>query len=101
MTEDERHRIIERIERLSIPEPNTGCWLWLGQMHKSRKFYYGRIEIKGRRWRAHRAIVKAVRGRLRSDYVVRHMCDTPLCVNPSHLRPGTQRQNVRDQERYK
>jgi len=19
-----------RIERLSIPEPNTGCWLWLG-----------------------------------------------------------------------
>lgn len=20
----------ERIDRLSIPEPNSGCWLWLG-----------------------------------------------------------------------
>ena len=28
--------------------------------------------------------------------VIRHLCHNPLCVNPHHLTPGTQTQNVQD-----
>ena len=24
--------LLERFERLYIPEPNSGCWLWLGSL---------------------------------------------------------------------
>lgn len=30
------------------------------------------------------------------DMEVMHSCDTPLCVNPRHLRKGTHVENVRD-----
>jgi hypothetical protein len=28
--------------------------------------------------------------------VVRHSCNTPACINPAHLRVGTQRDNMQD-----
>ena len=28
--------------------------------------------------------------------IIMHTCDNPICVNPDHLRVGTQRQNVED-----
>lgn len=99
MSPEERKKLMHRIECLSIPEPMTGCWLWIGQTHASRYDEYGRIEVRGRRWRAHRAAVVAAGFRLSARQVVRHLCNTPLCVNPQHLKPGTQRQNVLDQKR--
>ena len=98
----EAQAMIERIEALSIPEPTTGCWLWIGQTHASRTIEYGRIQVLGRRMRAHRVALGCRLGRkVRCDRVVRHLCDTPLCVNPEHLAEGTQRQNVADQGRKK
>jgi hypothetical protein len=91
---------IAKIEALSHPEPTTGCWLWVGQVHASRTFEYGRIQVAGKRWRAHRYSLSCRIGRrVRCDRVVRHLCDTPLCVNPHHLAEGTQRQNCLDQKR--
>lgn len=96
-------KIIERLEQMSIPEPNSGCWLWLGMV--SAPLPYGRISIsKGRRmpgvprmFTAHRVSYEAhIGGEVPDELVVCHRCDNPSCINPDHLFLGTQLDNITD-----
>lgn len=60
---------------------------------------YGQISIKGVTHKHHRVVYAESRGLDISEikgFVVRHSCDNPECVNPSHLQIGTQRDNVMD-----
>lgn len=84
--------LAQRIEEMSIPEPNSGCWLWLRSTLPSG---YGNIGIDGKVWRAHRASWLAYRGEIGMLHVL-HRCDNPCCVNPDHLFLGTQSDNMRD-----
>lgn len=77
----------------SLPEPNSGCWIWLGE---HRADGYGESWAFGRREAAHRASFRIFHGPIPSDLMVRHKCDTRCCVNPDHLELGTQADNVRD-----
>lgn len=88
-------RTIDDIEARTVPEPNTGCWLWAGARDKDG---YGRYRISRAKYeRAHRGAYRMVHGC--ADGVVMHSCDTPSCVNPDHLRLGSQNENVRDMDR--
>jgi HNH endonuclease len=81
-----------RIEERSMPEPNSGCWLWLGSINNKG---YGKMSIGSRITVAHRASFEAfvcAPGNLS----VLHHCDTPSCVNPEHLYIGTQQDNIDD-----
>lgn len=80
------------IEARSIPEPNTGCWLWLGSMCG----HYGNAPIGGRNIGAHRVSYVVHHGPIPSGLVVMHRCDQPTCVNPQHLTVGTTADNNRD-----
>ena len=89
--------LAERIERMSIPEPNTGCWLWLGALGANG---YGTIGISDRRMSAHRAsYTSANNGEIAQDKIVLHKCDTKSCVNPSHLILGTHHDNAIDRSK--
>lgn len=79
------------IEERSMPEPNTGCWLW---MHRATALGYPQMSGDG--GYAHRASYRAFNGPLADRDVVRHRCDTPRCVNPDHLLVGTQGDNLAD-----
>lgn len=86
--------IIERFETFYVKQPN-GCWEW------QRSFAYngyGLFTIRHKSFRAHRLACIFYKRRLpkRKQVVVRHKCDNPRCVNPSHLVPGTLLQNARD-----
>jgi len=68
------------------------CWEW--QAYSDRNGY-GRFKLDGKARRAHRVAIR-LDGRNPTGTVVRHTCDNPGCVNPHHLKRGTQRENVRD-----
>jgi len=72
----------------------SGCWLWSGAQCR---LGYGKVLARGKLRRAHREAFSAQNGAGSIEgLVVRHTCDTPLCVNPAHLLRGTQADNVRD-----
>src|SRR5271157_775349 len=86
-----------RLERLSVPEPNTGCHLWCGTVTKSTG--YGEVKVNGRKTTAHRASWLAHRGEVPAGLVIMHACDVRLCINPDHLSVGTRRENMLDMAR--
>lgn len=83
----------ERFLYKTLPEPNTGCWLWLGALTGRG---YGQIKVKGVAVLAHRFSYEMHKGKIPDGVYVCHTCDTPSCVNPSHLWLGTAKDNMVD-----
>lgn len=78
--------LMERIEANSIPEPNSGCWLWTGYcMNKG----YAVMSVHGRPVRVAR-LVKPITGQ------ALHHCDVRCCVNPEHIYDGDAQDNRDD-----
>ena len=83
-------------------DPFGGCWLWVGELNPHG---YGLVNQDGKRSLAHRVafhcFVEPI-GKGASDHsadVIMHICDVRCCINPSHLRRGTQLENVQDRNR--
>lgn len=74
-----------------IPEPNSGCWLWLGKMRHG----YGVATVEMKEIPAHRFSYELLRGPIKKGLVIDHLCRVTLCVNPGHLEPVTIAENNR------
>ncbi len=73
-------------------DPATGCVLF----KHVRPDGYRQVVFSGRRVLTHRLAYEQVHGPFDASLKVCHRCDTPSCVNPSHLFLGTQKDNLRD-----
>lgn len=75
-----------------------GCWEWIGNADPAGygKFTWASKVFK----RAHRVAWVLLGGNPEpppSTFLL-HSCDNPRCVRPSHLREGTQKQNIADMD---
>lgn len=78
-----------------IPEPNSGCWLWVGPIGR---WGYGNVQTGSRTTgnrkteAAHRVMFRLVKGPI--AHVLDHLCRVRCCVNPAHLEDVPQQINV-------
>lgn len=80
----------ERFEQKYIPEPNSGCWLWIASLNKG----YGQFWVEKRRFDAHRFSYTMAKGKIPEGFHIDHLCCIPRCVNPNHLEAVTPRENA-------
>lgn len=84
------------IEERSIPEPNTGCWVW---MRSIASHGYGNACVGNGVEVAHRVSYRAFNGPITPGALVQHSCDNHWCVAPHHLSLGTDKSNAEDKQR--
>lgn len=89
---------LQAFEDNFIPEPNSGCWIWIGPIFNKRGGYGAFIHRPSNSYmkRAHRVSYELYCGQITKEQHVLHKCDNPICVNPDHLFLGDQASNMED-----
>ena len=82
--------ILERF--WSKVEKTDGCWIWRGT--KDWKGY-GDFMIRKKHHRAHKLAYELLVGSVPENRVLDHLCRNRGCVNPAHLEPVTNTENIR------
>jgi hypothetical protein len=85
----------ERFDEKYKVDPITDCWLWTACVSSNG---YGLVKVGRRMIRAHRVSWELHCGDIPMGLYVLHHCDTPPCVNPTHLFLGTMADNNRDRD---
>lgn len=90
-----RGRFLEKVQKQGTH------WIWVGSRDRDG---YGGIQQPtgngGQRYTpAHIMAYELYKGQVPKGMVVMHMCDTPKCVNPAHLKLGTTASNIADKVR--
>ena len=85
-------RLPDRFWSKRVPEPNSGCWLWIGA-HDEKG--YSLIGWNGKTGKGHQIAYRALVGGIPPGLEIDHrVCSTRDCVNPAHMLPVTHKANV-------
>jgi len=85
----QEQRFLEKV----LPEPNTGCWIWIGTIQKNG---YGRAAFGDHKsGLAHRWSFLNFCGPIPVGFELDHACHLRCCVNPNHLRLATHAENMK------
>ena len=88
ITKDAQERFWAKVSRVSTSD----CWLWVAAKSTTG---YGRFSlIHGTMVAAHRFAYELLVGPIPKDLQIDHLCRVRGCVNPSHLRVVTARENT-------
>jgi hypothetical protein len=72
------------------------CWIWTGTLDKDGYGFFHLTTVGGAKRkmvRAHRYAYNLEHESIASELFACHHCDNPPCVRPSHIYPGTAKQN--------
>lgn len=79
------------LDNFNKDSPNT-CWEWLGRKDKKGYGGFGKNSV------AYRYSFEYFKRPRAKGKVIRHLCNNPSCVNPSHLEEGTYLENTNDRK---
>ena len=83
--------LFDRFDSFYIPEPMSGCWIWIGGDNGND---YGVFSLKhGYTIYAHRFSYLVHKGDIPDGLELDHTCRNRLCVNPDHLEAVTHQVN--------
>lgn len=82
-----RDRFWPKVQKGADPD---SCWWWTAS--KSRG--YGYIGSGRKLLLAHRLAYEWLVGPIPDGYQIDHLCRNPACVNPAHMEPVPQRENL-------
>jgi hypothetical protein len=74
--------IKRKLDDFSIPEPNSGCWLWT---KATKQGGYGQVWFNEEKYLAHRLSYFVYKGDIDKNKELDHLCRTHCCINPDHL----------------
>ena len=89
--------IVQRFWKYVHRRQDHQCWNWIGS--KTVRGGYGQLNNKGLLLKAHRLSWEINLGAIPEGMMVRHLCHNPSCCNPTHLLPGTAKDNHSDMQK--
>lgn len=84
--------IIERFWNHVQVDEESGCWLWTSFLDKDGYGVF--FTTRGGEQRGHRFAYTHFVGPIPEGLVIDHLCRVRNCVNPAHLEPVTNRENI-------
>lgn len=84
---DDIERLWTKLDRRGDGE----CWPWLGRI---TQYGYGLFWVQGHYRHAHRVVYELLVGAIPDGLQIDHLCRVRSCVNPAHMEPVTQRENL-------
>lgn len=89
------HGAYENLIQFLFPRIEFGsqdeCWIWRAGKKPTG---YGSVNFNGKGYQAHRAVYQCLVGPIEDSLVLDHLCGQRACVNPYHLKPSLQAENL-------
>ena len=70
------------------------CWLWTAGLDDVPGKGYGQFYLNGKKVKAHRLAYEMLVGAIPTGLFIDHLCRNRSCVNPEHLEPVSNKENV-------
>ncbi len=81
--------VAERL--ISYTDRSGACWVWTA----GRNIHgYGKMSVVGQQLAAHRVSYEHHVGPIPAGLQLDHLCRNRACINPDHLEPVTERENI-------